>query len=62
MKFQINYLNEISCKLFHKTPLISAVEMENIEIIKLLLTHENIDVNIPFILNKLFYKISIFNI
>lgn len=34
----------------NKTPLYLAVENENIEIIKLLLSNEEIDVNIPYIL------------
>ena len=43
MKFNIKY--------FNKTPFYLAVEKENIEIIKLLLTKDNYDVNIPCILN-----------
>ena len=40
-------LNEIlKRKYFNKTALFQAVEKENIEIIKLLLTNDNIDVNI----------------
>ena len=44
------YLNEILIKI-HKTALYTAVEKENIEIIKLLLTNENIDINILNIFN-----------
>ena len=36
--------------LINKTAFYIAVEKENIEIIKLLLTNENIDINIPYIL------------
>ena len=48
-------------KLFYnlnETPLIAAIENENIEIVKLLLTKENIDVNIPKILILLIDKIT----
>lgn len=31
--------------LFHKTPLYKAIENENIEMVKILLTNKNIDVN-----------------
>ena len=53
MKFKIEYFDEIwgylfqwnSIKNFFKTPLYKAVENENIEIIKLLLSANNIDIN-----------------
>ena len=36
-----------------------AIEKENIEIINLLLTKDNIDVNIPYILNQFYIKFKI---
>ena len=56
MKFEINIINYV-------TVLWSAVYNENIEIIKLLLTNENIDVNIPciLILFHMKFKIISFN-
>ena len=38
----------------NKTALYCAVEEQNIEIIKLLLTKKNIDVNIPYVLTFFF--------
>lgn len=35
--------------IFNKTPLIMAIEKENIKIIELILNHPNIDVNINYI-------------
>ena len=49
MKFKTNKLIKLINK-FHETALFQAIEKENIEIIKLLLTNENIDVNIINIL------------
>ena len=43
--FKSKYLNEIIFDLYH-TALYLAVEKENLEIIKLLLTNDNIDINI----------------
>lgn len=40
---------------FNKTALHIAVELENIEIVKLLLKHKNIDVNINSILKYIIY-------
>ena len=50
IKLNIIYLNEILIKI-HKTALYVAIEKENIEIIKLLLTNENIDINILNVFN-----------
>ena len=36
--------------LFNKTVLCAAIEKENIDVIKLLLTNDKIDVNIPYII------------
>lgn len=38
--------------LVHKTPLILAIEKENIEILKLLIANKNVDVNIKCIFNR----------
>ena len=46
MQFKITYCNEIYIYIFYKTALYCAVEKENIEIIKLLLTYEKLDINI----------------
>ena len=45
MKFKIISFDEIKA-YFYKTPLYLAIEKENIEIIKLLLNKENVDVNL----------------
>ena len=58
MKFKIIYSNKIFFKEIHNTALFLAVKMENIEIIKLLLTNKKIDVNTKYeILYYLFYLI-----
>ena len=46
MKLNVLNLNEIS---IYKPALYAAVEKENIEIIKLLLMNDKIDINIPYI-------------
>ena len=46
IKFKIVYLNEIFIKKNNETPLEAAIKKENIEIVKLLLTNKNINVNI----------------
>ena len=51
MKFNIIY--------FNKTALYLAVEKENIEIVKLLLTHNKLDINLGYILNIIFIKFKI---
>ena len=45
MKFKIKHINKIPIH-FYKTALHMAVEKENIEIIELLLSNPNIDINI----------------
>ena len=42
---------------FNKTALYLAVEKENIEIVKLLLTNDKLDINLGFILNYNIFKI-----
>lgn len=43
--FWIKYLNDVLNYIFNSTPLYKAIEIENIEIIKILLSKEKIDVN-----------------
>lgn len=48
----IEFINKYFCKIFinfHKTALTIAIEKANIEIIKLLLTNNKLDVNVPYI-------------
>ncbi len=47
--------------IIFKTPLYVAVEKENVEIVRLLLTKEDIDVNIQYIFNFLFFQNSDLN-
>ena len=49
MKFSTIWLNIIFTKI-HKTALYKAIEKENIEIIKFLLSNRDVNVNIPNIL------------
>ena len=44
--------------MFNKTALYHAIEIENIEIIKLLLMNDNIDINIINIFNTNFFFIA----
>ena len=60
MKFIITYLNEIIA-WFYKTALCLAVLKENVEIIKLLLTNDKVDVNIGFILTTFLIKFKFMN-
>ena len=46
IKFDIKIFNEIQYKIFHKTALCIAIEKENIEIVKLLLMNEKLDINL----------------
>ena len=41
--------------IFHRTALCLAVEINNIEIIKLLLLNKKIDLNIPYILKSIYF-------
>ena len=41
----------------NKTPLYIAVEKENIELIKLLFSYDDLDPNIPYIRSKIFNEI-----
>lgn len=43
---------------FHYTPLSRAIYLENMEIVKLLLSNPNILLNLESILNQLFYDVS----
>lgn len=45
--------------LFYKTALISAIENQNIDIIKLLLASKKINVNFLYILNKNLIKFKV---
>ena len=49
MKFQKKIINEIFMFHFNKTPLYIAVEKENIDILKLLISRPEIDLNIKSI-------------
>lgn len=54
MKFQIIF--EFSFEFFfYKTPLCIAAEKENVELIQLLLTQPDIDVNVKSILTFVFF-------
>ena len=46
MKFYLILLNEVLFNIIYKTPLCMAIEKGEIEIIKLLLEKDNIDVNV----------------
>ena len=65
MKFKIISFNRIqnhniryNIIYFYKTPLYLAVENENIEIIKLLLSNDKLDTNLGYILNIFIYKMQ----
>lgn len=65
MKFKINNLMIFYFMIimvfglfFHYTPLSRAIYLENMEIVKLLLSNPNIVLNLESILNQLFYDIS----
>ena len=55
--FKIIFLNEIKNYFFfnHKTILFEAIKKQNIEIVKLLLSNKNIDVNILIEILKIKY-------
>ena len=55
IQFQIVLLNEIILYIFNKTSLYLAIEKGNVEIVKLLLTNDNLDVNIMNILIDFFF-------
>ena len=44
----------------YKTPLFGAIEKNNIEIVKLLLTNDKLDINLGYILIQIFNKIQNF--
>lgn len=52
MKFYIKFVNDIF-SLFQRTPLFTAVFCEYPEIVKLLLTHDEIDVNLKSVQKKI---------
>ena len=58
MKFKIISFNEI-IKYFYKTALYLAVEKENIEIVKLLLNNNQLDINFLNIFNIFYIKFKI---
>ena len=51
MELKFIYFNEIYINIY-KTPFYRAVEKGNIEIVKLLLTNNNVDINKPCIYEK----------
>ena len=51
MKFKVISFNEVLKKYIFKTALYTAVEKENIEILKILLTNNELDINLGYILN-----------
>ena len=57
MKSKIICFDEILV-YFYKTALYLAIEKKNIEIIKILLLNDNINVNIPYIPTFILYKIQ----
>ena len=57
MKFKIIKLNEIKI-WFYKTALFAAIEEENIEIVKLLLANNKLDINIINIFQLCFHSIQ----
>lgn len=59
IKFNIKYSNEIIKFIYYKTPLYFAIEKKNIEIVKLLLLNDKIDINFGYILKTIIiYKIE----
>ena len=62
MKLNIFFLMRFQIK-FYSTAFYRAVERKNIEIIKLLLMNDKLDINIPWILDDLFieFEILLFN-
>ena len=61
--FEIIYSNQIKNQQIHKSALFLAIEKENIEIVKLLLINDKIDVNFLNVFNLfyLFHLIIYFN-
>lgn len=53
IQFKLKF-NQISNSFFQKAALHIAVEHRNVEIVKLLIENDKIDVNLPRVLNKLF--------
>ena len=54
------FFNEILIKyFFYKTALCLAVEKENIEIVKLLLMNDKLDINLGYILFRFFIEFNI---
>lgn len=51
MKFNELLFNKIKIVWINETSFYLAAEKENIEIIKLLLTIDNLDINIPYVLS-----------
>ena len=43
----------------HKTALHMAIEKENLEIVKLLVLHPNVSINIPYIIINIYIKFQI---
>lgn len=57
MKFNDNFFDEIQYYFSYKTLLSDAIEKEDIEMIKILLSNENINPNVVLILIYFFYSI-----
>lgn len=60
MKFIIINFNEICIKIFDISALYTAVEKENIDIIKLLFTNNKLDINFLNIIINIFIKLKVF--
>ena len=46
---KVIYLNEIKYKHYNITPISKAIEKENIDIVKLLLANDKLDINLPYV-------------
>ena len=47
---------QLQCLILNKTPLYAAIEKNNIDIVRLLLTNEKLDINIYNISNKIVFS------
>ena len=48
IEFILNISNKINLIIFYKSPLIFAVEKQNVDIVNLLLTSNSLDINFPY--------------
>lgn len=61
--FKLIVINIITFFLFNKkTPLCISIENENVDIVKLLLSYQSIDVNRKLILNFFFIKFFLYDL